>query len=70
MKYTITWMDEEDAFKMGEVFEEFIGEHLDAIAEKHNIKHRAGSESELLSIIRSRGIQVDLLEEDGSEMIW
>lgn len=70
MKYTIVWLDGEEVFEMGGKRVAFVGEHLETIAADNNIFHRASSELHLLCIIREYGIEVDILEEDGSEVVW
>lgn len=70
MKYVITYNDDTNKFMMNGVAGEYVGDHLYTIAKENNITTTANSESHHLAIIRSHGIEVELLEEDGSRMVW
>lgn len=70
MKYTITWLDEEELWEMGGEYRRWVGEHLCDIAKANDITTTANSESHHLAIIRASGVSVTLVEEDGSEVIW
>lgn len=73
-KYTITYVESEDKYSMNGILMDFIGEHFYTIANENNIKFgqqpHFRSESYMLAVIQNEGIEVDLLEEDGSRMIW
>lgn len=70
MKYVIKYDDCSDLWIMDGMVERFVGEHLYKIAKENNITTAAISESHQLSILRLEGVEVELLEEDGSEVQW
>jgi hypothetical protein len=51
---------------------DLIGYHLETIGKQLKIQDMddAISESHMLSILYSHGVEVNLLEEDGSRMVW
>lgn len=74
MSYVIQYESEKDGFCDGYVMNGWsaplIGDHLKDIARQNNIVDNAISESHLLFILRNNGIEIELLDEDGSELIW
>lgn len=72
MSYTITYNEESTKFEMDGILENFIGTHLEVIGKKEKISEvdEALSEGHMLSILQSTGVEVNLLEEDGSRMEW
>lgn len=70
MKYTIKYDDCSDLYMMNGVPARFIGEHLREIAEVNEVEFIPHSESHLLAIIQEAGIEVELLESDGSPMTY
>lgn len=70
MKYTITFIEKEEKFEMNGVLYRFVGEHFCDIARQHNITTAASSESHLLCMLIAYGISIELVEEDGSKLIW
>jgi len=72
MSYTITYKEETEMFYMNDKPEPLIGYHLEAIGKELKIQDmdNALSESQMLSILYSHGVEVNLLEEDGSRMEW
>lgn len=63
---------EDQMFYMNGKAETFIGNHLENIARELRIKEVDDclSESHMLAVLESKGIIVNLLEEDGSRMDW
>lgn len=55
---------------MNGVAERFIGGHLHTIAKDNNVEFIPHSESHLLAIIQGAGIEVELLQSDGSPMTY
>lgn len=70
MKYTIQWDDFSDLWMMNGYAERFVGGHLYTIAKENNLTTVANSESHHLQILRAHGIEIELLEEDGSRVVW
>lgn len=72
MSYTITYKDSDEMFYMNGEAKELIGYHLENIGKELKIRDMddALSESHMLSILHSHGVEVNLLEEDGSRMVW
>jgi hypothetical protein len=72
MSYTITYNESEQMFEMDGKLAELIGYHLETIGKQLKIKDMddAISEGHMLSILYSHGVEVNLLEEDGSRMEW
>ena len=74
MIYTIQYESAKNGYCDGFVMEgwsaQFIGDHLKTIAQKHDITYNCLSESHMLAVLESKGIIVNLLEEDGSRMDW
>lgn len=72
MKYKIQYDANTDTYKCDGWTENFVGCHLVRMASFHRIKEaeNAISESHMLFILRENGIDIDLLDEDGSELIW
>lgn len=72
MSYTITYKDSDSMYHMNGQAKELIGYHLETIGKELKIQDMddALSESHMLSILYSHGVEVNLLEEDGSRMDW
>lgn len=72
MIYDIVYKEEDQMFYMNGKAEPFIGNHLENIARELRIKEVDDclSESHMLAVLESKGIIVNLLEEDGSRMDW
>lgn len=70
MKYTIKYDDCSELYIMNGEAERFIGGHLYKIAKDNNVEFIPHSESHLLAIIQGAGIEVELLESDGSTMCY
>lgn len=72
MSYTITYKDSDAMFHMNGDAKELIGYHLENIGKELKIQDMddAISEGHMLSILYSHGVEVNLLEEDGSRMEW
>lgn len=72
MSYTITYNEEATKFEMNGILENFLGTHLEVIGKKEKVSEvdTAISEGHMLSILQSHGVEVNLLEEDGSRMEW
>lgn len=78
MKYTIVYKEAENKYEMNGVLADFIGDHFRVIAEEHSVKDLCSyeaysmwySESYMLACLYDKGLQIDLLEEDGSRMAW
>ena len=72
MIYDIIYKEEDKMFHMNGKAEMFIGNHLENIARELRIKEVDDclSESHMLAVLESKGIIVNLLEEDGSRMDW
>lgn len=70
MKYDIVWIDSKEVFEMNGSYSSLLCTHLYDIANKYNIQETAYSESHLLAIIQSKGVEVNLLEEGGSKLCW
>lgn len=70
MIYDIIYKEEDQMFYMNGKAEPFIGNHLYQIAKNEKQTTTANSESHHIAILRSAGIIVNLLEEDGSRMDW
>lgn len=70
MGYTIQYNGHTDTYFMDDQSENFIGCHLMEIARLEKIKESGISESHMLAILGSHGIEVNLLDEDGSRMEW
>lgn len=72
MIYDIIYKEEDQMFHMDGKVETFIGNHLENIARELRIKETDDclSESHMLAVLESKGIIVNLLEEDGSRMDW
>lgn len=72
MIYDIIYKEEDQMFHMDGKVETFIGNHLENIARELRIKEMDDclSESHMLAVLESKGIIVNLLEEDGSRMDW
>lgn len=72
MIYDIIYKEEDQMFHMDGKAELFIGNHLENIARELRIKEVDDclSESHMLAVLESKGIIVNLLEEDGSRMDW
>lgn len=69
MKYTITYDNTSQTFCLCDYQEVFLGEHLRWIAALHGVSiQEVISESHLLQILGENGIDVELLEEDGSPL--
>jgi hypothetical protein len=71
--YTITFNNKSEKFVMNGYEEIFIGEHFLNIAVLEGMQaevRTAISEGHALSILRNNGIEIDLIEEDGSLMSW
>lgn len=73
MIYDIIYKEYDQMFYMkGYKPETFISSHLENIAKelKTNDLDYCLSESHMLAVLESKGIIVNLLEEDGSRMDW
>jgi len=72
MIYDIIYKEQDQMFHMDGKVETFIGNHLENIARELRIKEIDDclSESHMLAVLESKGIIVNLLEEDGSRMDW
>jgi len=72
MIYDIIYKEEDQMFHMDGKVSTFIGTHLENIACELRIKEVDDclSESHMLAVLESKGIIVNLLEEDGSRMDW
>lgn len=73
MTYVITFNEKESKFEMDGHLETYIGDHLKSICkyEGHSgLETYAISESHLICLLRDEGVDIELLEEDGTEMIW
>lgn len=73
MIYDIVYKEEDQMFHMDGKAKMFIGEHLETIGRELNIMRDLDdclSESHMLAVLESKGIIVNLLEEDGSRMDW
>lgn len=69
MNYTIQHDPSTDTFKMNGWTENFIGSHLIQIFKENDLDPNSMfSESHGLHILRGNGIEVELLEEDGSPL--
>ena len=69
MNYTIQYDPSTDTFKMNGWTENFIGCHLMQIFKENDLDPNSMiSESHGLHILRGNGIEVELLEEDGSPL--
>ena len=66
--YTIKYDNCSDLYFMNGVPARFIGHHLNTIATENEISSFALSEGHLLSIIQNEGIEVNLLDSDGSKL--
>ena len=66
MQYVIQYNGETDTFLMDGYSENFIGSHLLQIMKDHKILDDACSETHALHILRGNGIEVEILDEDGS----
>lgn len=70
-EYTVVFIDSTGEWEMNSVREEFLANHLYDIACENNVQHiPANSESHQLAILKSLGISVKILEEDGSNCTW
>lgn len=72
MSYTITYNESEQMFEMNGKLPELIGYHLETIGKELKIQDMddAISEGQMLRLLYSHGVEVNLLEEDGSRMEW
>jgi hypothetical protein len=70
MIYTIKFDDCSNLWIMNGNAYRFVGEHLYDIAKENNLTTTANSESHHLQILRGSGLEIELLEEDGSKVIW
>lgn len=72
MSYTITYKDSDAMYHMNGEAKDLIGYHLETIGKELKIQDMddALSESHMLSVLYSNGVEVNLLEEDGSRMEW
>lgn len=73
MIYDIIYKEEDQMYYMGGKAKTFIGEHLETIGRELHIMHDLDdclSEGHMLAVLESKGIIVNLLEEDGSQMDW
>lgn len=72
MIYDIIYKEQDQMFHMDGKVETFIGNHLENIARELRIREIDDclSESHMLAVLESKGIIVNLLEEDGSRMDW
>lgn len=69
-KYVVQYNEQDGFYYMDKVMEPFVGVHLYNIATENNIKELACSESKLLAILQSHGIDIELLDSDGSPLTW
>lgn len=70
MKYTIKFDDCSNLWIMNDKASRTVSEHLYYIAKQHGIGTLVYSESQLLFILRECGLEIELLEEDGSQVTW
>jgi DNA-binding transcriptional ArsR family regulator len=70
MKYIIQFNEVPQLWVMKGVACIFICDHLISIAKENNLTTSASSESHHLQILRDHGIEIEILEEDGSKVIW
>lgn len=73
MSYTITYKDSDAMYHMNGEARDLIGYHLETIGRELHIMRDLDdclSESHMLAVLESKGIIVNLLEEDGSRMDW
>lgn len=72
MIYDIIYKEDDQMYHMDGKPEMFIADHLRNIACELRIKEVDDclSESHILAVLESKGIIVNLLEEDGSRMDW
>lgn len=71
MKYTIVYKEAENKYEMNGVLADFVGDHLLTISNENKLSgYGFISEGHLLSFLNHHGIKIDLLEEDGSRMVW
>lgn len=70
MKYTIKFDDCFNLWIMNDKAYRFVGEHLYDIAKENNLTTTANSESHHLHILRANGLEIDLIEKDGSKVTW
>ena len=72
MIYNIVYKEVDQMYHMDGASETFIGNHLENIARKLRIKEVDDclSEGHMLAVLESKGVIVNLLEEDGSRMDW
>lgn len=68
--YKIVFDDCSDLWIMNGLAERYIGNHLYTIAVENNVTTIANSESHLLAILSSHGIDIEILEQDGSKVVW
>ena len=70
MNYTIKFDDCSNLWIMNGNTQRYVGDHLYDIAKANNLTTTANSESHHLSILRAHGLEIDILEEDGSKVVW
>lgn len=68
MQYTIKYDDSNDTYLMDGTPAEWIGGHLVSIANLHAVVANAVSETQLIAILAEHGIEVQLLDSDGSKL--
>lgn len=69
-EYTIVFNDDSGKFEMDGKEEALLGNFLYDIAKENNVEISCDSESHQLALIRAANIKVNLLEQDGSKMVW
>lgn len=69
-EYTIVFNDDSGKFEMDGKEEALLGNFLYDIAKENNVETSCNSESHQLALIRAASIKVNLLEQDGSKMVW
>jgi hypothetical protein len=71
MSYKITFIKESGKWEMNGIVEKCVGNHLYEIAKEHGVQNLpANSETHHLHILRSLGIDIQLVEEDGRAFSW
>lgn len=72
MEFTITYKDDDQMFYMNDKPKMFVGEHLEDIGRELKIKELDDclSEGHMLAVLQDKGVQINIVEEDGSRMDW
>lgn len=70
MKYTIQYDEDSDKYVMNGKSYRYVGEHLYDIAVQNTVTTTANSESHHMTILEAHGIEIELLDSDGSKLDW